>query len=381
MFHAAAASTTLPRSSTAMKLLDLVAAMEEIAPARFAESWDNVGLLVGDPRQDVTRAMLCIDYTPEVACEAAGAKCDAIIAYHPPIFETLKRVTAGSVIFDAIRRGVAIYSPHTALDVATGGTNDMLADAIGISADDRGPLRLIEPKADQYKLVTFVPQEHVEKVAQALFDAGAGRIGDYTQCSFRSPGTGTFFGEDGTNPAVGQKGKLEQTAEIRIETVMPIARLNEVLTALRRSHPYEEPAFDLVQLAAAPEKLGQGRLGRVDGTDRADIIARIKKELSLPHLLIAGPLRGPVRTAACCAGACNDMFKDALSAKADLYLTGEMRHHDAITAANAGMTVICTLHSNSERAVLKRLIARLNALLPDFPVVQSVHDRDPFQIA
>ena len=362
----------------ARKLADLVAALEEIASTRLAESWDNVGLLAGDPEQNVTRAMLCIDYTREVAREAAKSKCDAIIAYHPPIFDGLKRITAGSVIFDAIRRGVAIYSPHTALDVAAGGTNDVLADALGLQ--DRAPLRIVEPKANQYKLVTFVPEKDVERVARALFDAGAGRIGDYTQCSFRSPGTGTFFGAEGTNPTVGRRGKLERASEIRIETVMPIARLNEVLSALRQSHPYEEPAFDLVQLAAPPEKIGQGRIGSVPRTDRAAIFARIKSALKLSHLLIAGPLRGPVTRAACCAGSCHEFLDDAIAADAQLFLTGELRHHDALKAAAAGMTVVCTLHSNSERAVLTRLKRRLGAALPRFAVVLSRTDRDPFAV-
>jgi dinuclear metal center YbgI/SA1388 family protein len=363
-----------------MKLEELTCAMEAIAPTRLAESWDNVGLLVGDPQQSISRAMLCIDYTPEVACEAAGEKCDAIVAYHPPLFHAVKRLTAGSLIFDAIRRGVAIYSPHTALDVADGGTNDMLADAIGITPDSRGPLRLVEPKASQYKLVTFVPPEHLDRVAAALFDAGAGRIGNYTQCSFRSPGRGTFFGEEGTNPAVGESGKLESAEEVRLETVMPIARLNEVLKALRQSHPYEEPAFDLVQLAAPPEKVGQGRIGTLPQADRAEVIERIKKALELSHLLVAGPQRGAVSLAACCAGACGDMLDDAIRAEAQLYLTGEMRHHDAVKATAAGMTVVCTLHSNSERAVLKRLSARLAEALPDLKTVLSRQDRDPFAV-
>src|SRR5688572_4178266 len=149
-----------------MLLRELVAALEEIAPTRHAESWDNVGLVAGDPAQAVSKVMLTIDYTPEVACEAAGEECDAIVAYHPPIFDPLKRVLAGTVVFDAIRRGVALYSPHTALDVADGGTNDMLADAIGLPPKDRGrsPLRLAQTKATQYKLVTFVPEKDVERV-------------------------------------------------------------------------------------------------------------------------------------------------------------------------------------------------------------------------
>src|SRR4051812_44045013 len=155
---------------TPIALAQLVDALEQIAPTRYAESWDNVGLLVGDPQQDVSGAMLAIDYTPEVAREAADARCDAIIAYHPPIFDALKRVVAGGsteLIFDAIRRGVAIYSPHTALDVAEGGTNDLLADVLGMT--ERQPLKLAETKPTQFKLVTFVPQVAVEKVSEALF--------------------------------------------------------------------------------------------------------------------------------------------------------------------------------------------------------------------
>jgi len=368
-----------------MKLSQIIDALEEIAPTRYAEAWDNVGLLVGDREQAVTRAIFCIDYTPAVAAEAAAERCDLVVAYHPVIFDPIKRIVAGdgNVVFDAIRRGVAIYSPHTALDVAEGGTNDMLADALGIAPETRGPLRLVEPKATQYKLVTFVPEKDVDRVAQALFDAGAGRIGNYTQCSFRCPGTGTFYGEEGaTNPTVGQSGKLERAEEVRIETVMPIARLTDVLAALRSSHPYEEPAFDLVQLAAPPEKLGQGRVGRLSSpTPREQIIGRIKRELSLNHLLMAGPTSGTVTTAACCAGSCGEFVNDALKAKADFFLTGELRHHDALAAANAGMTVVCTLHTNSERAVLKRLIARLTAALPGFDAMLSRQDRDPFVIA
>src|SRR5207302_2163669 len=198
-----------------------------------------VGLLTGDPAQDVTKALLTIDYTQDVAVEAAQAHCDFVIAYHPPIFDALKRITAGSMIHDAIRRGVAIYSPHTALDVADGGTNDMLADAIGL-CPDRQPLRITDAKAANYKLVVFAPRDAADKVAEALFAAGAGRIGNYTSCSFRSPGTGTFFGEGGSNPAVGQAGQLERAEEVRIETILPITRVAQAITALKKSHPYEE---------------------------------------------------------------------------------------------------------------------------------------------
>ena len=326
--------------------------------------------------------MLTIDYTDAVAEEARGAGCDAVVAYHPPIFEALKRITGASLIFDAIRRGVAIYSPHTALDVVAGGTNDMLADVLGLPPEC-SPLRLAQTKASLLKLVTFVPEKDAQRVSEALFAAGAGRIGAYTHCSFLTKGTGTFFGEEGkTNPAVGERGKLERAEELRVETVVPLARVEAVVRALRKAHPYEEPAFDLNQLAAPPEGLGLGRVGTFEKpVERKDLIERIKRGLGLNHLLVAGPTEGIARRAAVCAGACGDLLNDALAQKADLYLTGEMRHHDAIRAARAGMTVVCVLHSNSERAVMKRLKAKLEERLPGLTYLVSEADRDPFQIA
>lgn len=362
-----------------MQLTELLTVLEEIAPTRLAEPWDNVGLLVGDPAQAINKAMLTIDYTAEVAAEARAAGCDVVIAYHPPIFEPLKRISGSSLIHDAIRRGVAIYSPHTALDIADGGTNDMLADVLGLG--ERQPLRITDAKATQYKLVVFVPADAADKVAAALFDAGAGRIGNYACCSFRSPGTGTFYGEEGASPTIGEAGKLERLDELRLETVLPIDRLEATIRALRASHPYEEPAFDLVQLAAPPEAKGQGRMGKFAvPVERAALIDRIKQELGLSAVLVAGPVTGQVSRAACCAGACGDLLNDALAQKADLYLTGEIRHHDALKAAQRGMTVVCALHTNSERKVLARVADRITKALPSLPVMTSRHDRDPFVI-
>jgi dinuclear metal center YbgI/SA1388 family protein len=362
-----------------MELKQVMQVLEEIAPTRYAEAWDNVGLLVGDPKQEVKGAMLCIDYTPEVACEAAGAQCELIVAYHPPIFSAMKRIVAPSAAFDAIRRGVAIYSPHTALDVAPRGTNDMLADALMLV--DRTPLKLSQPKQTQYKLVTFVPANAIDKVSEALFAAGAGRIGQYSSCSFRSPGTGTFFGETGTNPAVGQAGKLERAEEIRLETVVPVNRIDEIVRALKQSHPYEEPAFDLNQLAAPPEGVGIGRVGKLPGDATAELlINHVKRELEIDHVLVAGDATRLVKRAAVCAGACGNLLDDAIAQRCDLYLTGEMRHHDALKAVKSGMTVVCTLHSNSERAALKRLRDDLGRRLPALECRLSQQDRDPFSV-
>lgn len=361
-----------------MKLLEIVGALEKIAPPELAEPWDNVGLLAGDPSRHISRIFLTIDCTAEVLEEAIGQKCQLIVAYHPPLLKPINRFSRGNILFDAISSGIAIYSPHTALDVAEGGTNDMLADAIGLR--DRRPIRAGIPKASDYKLVVFVPADAIDRVSAAIFDAGAGRIGHYSRCSFQIPGTGTFFGGEQSNPAVGQRGQLETVQEIRLETIVPIEKIEAVLSAMRDAHPYEAPAFDLNVLARPPRPLGQGRIGNLEPISRAELIARVKKNLGIERLLIAGPGDGQVSRAAVCAGSCGEFLSEAMRAGAELFLTGEIRHHDAVAAAPAGMTILCTLHSNSERAVLPRLRDRLRETpgMPD--IVISTRDRDPFTI-
>lgn len=366
-----------------MRLADVVRHLDSIAPPSTAEAWDNVGLLVGDANADVSRAMLCIDYTAAVAEEAEAAGCDLVLAYHPPLFKPLKKLTAGgasALIYDAIRRGVAVYSPHTALDVAEGGTNDVLADVVGIGKDRR-PIKLADTKAANCKLVTFVPHDAVAAVSGAMFAAGAGRIGNYSSCSFRSSGTGTFFGEEGTKPAAGQAGRLETSVETRIETVVPLAKVADVVRALKQSHPYETPAFDLVTLAAPPTGAGLGRAGALETpAERSELFDRIKRGLDVDRLLIAGPTEGVATTAAVCAGSCGEYLADVRATKADVYVTGELRHHDALALAAAGMTVVCTLHSHSERVTLRHLAERLGREVAGVSWTVSTRDADPFRI-
>lgn len=362
-----------------MLLRDILPILDSIAPLRHAEPWDNVGLLAGDPAADISRALVAIDYTADVAEEARREKCELVIAYHPPLFEGVKRLSAESLVYQAIKGGIALYSPHTALDVAKGGTNDFLADTLGLT--EREPLKLTPTKDAHYKLIAFVPESDLERVSAAIFEAGAGRIGNYSSCSFRSPGTGTFLGEEGTNPTVGQAGKLEQAPELRVETILPVGKLEAVIAALRKSHSYEEPAFDLVRLAAPPEGIGIGRFGSFEKpVERAAIIERIKKGLGVASLLVSGPAEGSISRAAVCAGAGGSLLDDALGKRAELYLTGEVRHHDALKAASRGMTVVCALHSNSERAALSRYKERLEREARDLRVTQSATDRDPFTL-
>lgn len=363
-----------------MRVGDLAKAMEQIAPLAGAEPWDNVGLLVGDPATPLDGVLLTIDLTTAVAREAAELHCNAVVAYHPPIFKPIKRITAGDGIFDAVRQGIAIYSPHTALDAAPGGTADMLADVLQLQTRQGLPATGDVAPSIELKLVTFVPEDHADRVADAMFAAGAGRIGNYSSCSFRGAGTGTFVGGEGTSPAVGEPGRLERVAEVRLETAVPIANVAAVIEALRKSHPYEEPAYDLVQLAAKPALGGAALIGEMEPVDRRQVIAFIKGKLGLEYVLVAGPTTGTIRRAACCPGSCGDRLAAALAAGAEFYLTGEVRHHDVLHAAEAGMTVVCTLHSNSERAVLRRVRGRLETALPGVRIELSHEDRDPFAI-
>ncbi len=180
---------------------------------------------------------------------------------------------------------------------------------------------------------------------------------------------------------MGESGRLELAAEVRLETIVTAARVGAVISALRKAHPYEEPAFDLYPLAPPPPGIGIGRIGAIEpAADRASLFARIKQGLGIDALLIAGPHAGPVTRAAVCAGACGDLLDAAIASGAGLYLTGEMRHHDALKAARAGVTVVCTLHSNSERVALTRLMARLAPLLLGVGLVLSRTDVDPFSV-
>lgn len=360
-----------------MKLSSLVEILDAIAPTRYAEGWDNVGLLAGDLNSEITKALLCVDLTESVFQEALIGGHQVVIAYHPPIFQPIKRLTDSELVFRAISRGVAIYSPHTALDVAEGGTNDVLAEIAGIRTAQA--LRPIPGGPWHYKLITFVPPEQAQGLAKALFDAGAGWIGNYSHCSFRSEGTGTFLGHEGTHPTVGRVGELENAQEIRLETIVPAKAIGPVVEALRRSHPYEEPAFDLVQLTSPPDGRGMGRFGAIIPTGRRELIETIRRGLGVERLLVAGPLDGMAGKVACLAGDGGSFVDDAISLGADVFLTGEIKHHAALKAARAGMTVVSALHSNSERITLPRYARRI-AESAGIDAAISRQDRDPFAI-
>ncbi|MCH8146719.1 MAG: Nif3-like dinuclear metal center hexameric protein [Planctomycetes bacterium] len=362
---------------------DICSVMESIAPPALAQDWDNVGLLAGDPAAGVRRVLLCIDLTPPVVEEAIAEKVQFVMAYHPPIFKPVASLRADSTgtdaaVFRCIERGIALYSTHTALDAADGGTNDVIAEICGIKQTE--PLEYVDqPGPMKYKLVVFVPSKEVEHVANAMFAAGAGHIGDYAHCSYRSSGHGTFLGGDSTNPTAGERGRFEQVEEIRLETVVPGTALSKVVTSLIAAHSYDEPAYDIYPIQPTPVR-GIGRHGQLpEGSTLGELARKLKRATSASTAQIVGPADRKIERAVIVVGAAGSLpFRMKLSAS-DVIITGEIRHHEALTIQRLGCTAIALNHWTSERPVLPTLGNRMEELLPGVTALVSKSDREPFQ--
>ncbi len=374
---------TSPVPATVGTLRD---AMRRIAPEWSAADWDNVGLLVGDPDWPVSQVLLTIDLTPAVLDEAIAGRFDAIISYHPPIFRPIKALVASRQTTEglaalALAHRIAIYSPHTALDCAPGGMNDAIASLCDLT--DVCPFEAARPSVRQAKLVTFVPPRQIDRVAEALFAAGAGRIGAYEKCSYRTSGHGTFFGTDDAHPAVGKRGRLEHVEEVRIEVISPVSGISAVVSALRAAHPYEEPAFDIYPLEPAPdESIGQGRVGRFARPTTLGALARAlaRKVAAINPVLIGAPATR-LRTALVCVGAAGSLpleIPGRSCGPGDVIITGEIRHHDALHYRRLGACAIGLGHWASERPGLTPLASRLRDAKPGVRFVVSRQDRDPF---
>ncbi|MHC4741015.1 MAG: Nif3-like dinuclear metal center hexameric protein [Planctomycetota bacterium] len=365
-----------------MKVKDIAAAVERIVPLDLAQDWDNVGLLVGSAEQNVKNVLLTIDVTAGVVAEAKKLKTDLIISYHPIIWDGLKRVTADGPtrpVYDLIRTGISVISIHTALDTVAGGVNDGLAEILGI--EDAKPLGdyVDTPSACTYKLAVFVPLDSVSKVSNAVFAAGAGMMGNYSHCGFSAEGTGTFLPLKGARPAIGKKGTFEKVPEIRFESIVPGDKVDAVIAAMRKAHPYEMPAFDVFQQCNPGDKPGLGRIGKLARPMRmAALIKRIKTVTGAKAVGIVGPQKRLVKKAAVCAGSCGKIIDKVIAAGADLYLTGELKHHQALAVQEAGLTCICLSHTVSERFILKKFAKELKKQANSITIRVSKKDADPF---
>jgi dinuclear metal center YbgI/SA1388 family protein len=360
---------------------DFVSHLDTFAPPKTAAEWDNVGLLVGDPGDMVERVMTCLTLTGDVAEEAIAERAQLIVSHHPLPFRAIKKLTTssleGRVLLPLLRAGVAVYSPHTAFDNCPGGINDGLCRRLGLS--NVSSLRT-KPASGTYKLTVFVPESDLANVSDAVFAAGAGRIGTndrYKECSFRIPGTGTFYASEEANPTVGRKGHREEVSEFRLEMVVPESKLESVVAAMRLAHSYEEPAFDLYPVAAFPP-WGEGRIGELaKPLPFIALAALVKRELNASGLQLVGESNKPIRRIAVACGAAGEFLTDAINARADCFLTGEMRFHDALAARAAGIAVVLPGHYATERPGIEDLAIRLGQAFPNCMVWASRREREP----
>lgn len=360
---------------------DVAAWLEQFAPRSLAESWDNVGLLWGDPGAEIARVMTCLTVTSKTALEAIHERAELIVSHHPILFKAVQRIRADrpetGALWDLARAGVSILSPHTAFDNTSGGINDGLARRLGLS--DVGPLRS-GPARLQFKVVVFTPESDHDLVLAAAFSAGAGVIGAYNECSFAIPGEGTFFGTETANPTVGQAGRRETVRELRVEIVSPSDRLAAVLAAIRKAHSYEEPAIDVYPLHPVSAGPGIGRVGRLAAPMALDeLAAAVRRVLNAPGLQLVGQPDRRVERVAIACGAGDDFVHDAARAGADVLLTGEARFHRALEAESIGLGLIVAGHHATERPGVEDLAESLAAAFPALSVWASHREADPLR--
>ncbi|MEJ2490471.1 MAG: Nif3-like dinuclear metal center hexameric protein [Desulfuromonadales bacterium] len=366
------------------RIQDLVGLVHSLYEPSLAEEWDNVGLQVGDPAARVERVMVSLDPCLAAVQAACAADAQALVTHHPLLFRPLRRLTPddtlGRVLWTAVRSGLSVISAHTNLDAAVTGLNSWLAEALGVTATV--PL---QPAAGHYlKLAVFVPEDHQDAVAEALFSAGAGQIGAYDNCSFRSPGLGTFRPGDATNPYLGTRGKMEQVNEVRLETILPRQRLGRVLDKMHRAHPYEEVAYDLLPLENEVPGAGLGRIGRLKETVCLDdFAAQVKGALGCQQLRLTGDGQRLVRKVALCGGSGAGLLKTAHRQGADVLVTGDVKYHEARQAEELQIALIDAGHFPTEQLMIGRLAAELRARVEEanwsIDFIPYTGEQDPFR--
>ena len=354
-----------------MLVSDITRHLEEFAPVQWQESYDNSGLLVGNPSSEVTGVLISVDMTEEVLEEALEKNCNLVISHHPLIFGGLKKLTGQTsverIVEKAIKNEVAIYALHTNLDNVNSGVNRILCEKIGLTN-----LRILSPKNDLLgKLVTFAPEANAAQVRSALFDAGAGQIGNYDSCSFNLEGTGSFRGSGDTNPFVGEKGKLNYEKEVRIEVLYPRIRESRILDALFQSHPYEEVAYDLYPLANELPSVGAGMIGELPKKmSEQQFLEHLKNTTGAQCLRHSEKTGRGVMKVAVCGSSGSFLIKKAIAEKADVFVTGDIKYHDFFLAEKK-LIIADVGHYESEQFVKELIYSELFKKFPNFAVLIS----------
>ncbi|MCX7921611.1 MAG: Nif3-like dinuclear metal center hexameric protein [Clostridia bacterium] len=365
-----------------VKCSEIIMVLEEFAPVFLAEDWDNVGLLLGNRESEINKVMLCLDVTSRVVDEAIKQKVDLIISHHPLIFKSIKRVTCDDVlgrnIYKLIQNNIGVYCAHTNLDVTTDGVNEHLARTLGLS----DVKNLNTYKAEKlYKIVVFVPEESVDNVREAMCKAGAGWIGNYSDCTFKVKGIGTFRPLEGTNPYIGTKGSLEEVSEYKLETIVPQKGLQRVIDCMMEAHPYEEVAYDVYPMAIDGKQYGMGKIGVLEEPQTLEsFIAVLKEKLGTNYVRVIGGTEHNVKKVAVFCGSFDGNLSGVLKGKADVLVTGDIKYHTAQDILEMGICVIDAGHFNTEIIILEKIKELLNGKLSDLEVISNNVEYDPIKI-
>jgi len=343
-----------------MKVRDICRVIENFAPPALAYEWDRIGLSIGDPDASVAHVLVALTVTPQAVQRAIRTRAGMIVSHHPLIWDPLRNLRADNpdakLCLDIATAGIACFSAHTNLDIAPGGVNDLLADKLGLV--NRAPLIAV-PQGGQVKLVTFVPEAHLAVVRDAVCAAGAGVIGDYTHCTFSAPGVGTFRPGTAAKPFSGTRNQVNEEPERRFEALVPTARIGGVLDALKRAHPYEEVAYDIITLENKDPRVGIGVRGEIPAPATLDAFAAtVRENLKLTHVRVVGNAKRRIRTVAVLGGAGGSQVRDVPTG-IDVFVTGDIGYHDAQAAQQRGLALIDAGHAGTEKCVVPLLAGLL----------------------
>ena len=360
-----------------LKIKDITNYIEEFAPLRLQEPYDNAGLILGSPETETKSALVTVDVTEEIIDEAIQNKINLIIAHHPIVFSGLKKITGKNyverVLLKAIKNDIAIYAAHTNIDSVNGGVNTKICEKLNLK-----DCKILKPvEGFLKKLVTFIPEEHAENVRNAVFKAGAGNIGNYDCCGYNITGTGSFCGNENTNPFVGEKQKIHYEKEIRFETIFPVYRQENIIQALLNSHPYEEVAYDIYPLENSFEQAGMGMIGDFQKEKTEEEFLQQLKDTFGTGVIKHTRLKGKqVKKVAVCGGAGSSLLNHAISAKADFFVTGDYKYHQFSDAENK--IVIADIgHYESEQFIKELFYELLIKKFPTFAVRLSEVNTNP----
>lgn len=331
---------------------DIVAFMEGVAPGNLAESWDNTGLAIGDPDHRVKKVLVALDVLDSVIDEAIEIGADLILTHHPMLlFKKINSITKNDVlgkkIYKLIENKVAALSAHTNLDIVKGGINDVLAELIGLL-----DVEILEETwaEDLKKIVTYVPQSHLEVVRDEMCAAGGGHIGNYSHCTFQTEGEGTFLPLLGSSPYIGREGVLEKTHEVRLESIAPVGKIQKVVEAMMAAHPYEEVAYDIYPVEQKGKREGIGRIGNLKQPMLlSDFALLLKEKLGLDNIIrLVGDKNQEISRVGLCTGSAVELMTAAKKQGADVYLTGDLKFHEAQRALEMGICIVDITHYASE---------------------------------